>query len=190
MGRKKKDLTNKKIGKLLVINEIGRTRSGGITWKCICDCGNEVNFSSDHLTRKIRPVKSCGCIRKSQKGNNHPQWKGYGEISGGWWRDHVIRSAEGSNLGKSTRRPLELTLTIEEAWGLFLKQDRKCALSGVGIKLSTKSIYNTASVDRIDSSKGYTLDNVQWVHKDVNKMKNVYSQKYFIDMCKKIANKF
>lgn len=41
-------------------------------------------------------------------------------------------------------------------------------------------------LDRIDSSKGYIEGNVQWVHKDVNMMKQNYSQKYFIEMCKKI----
>jgi hypothetical protein len=47
--------------------------------------------------------------------------------------------------------------------------------------------YSTASIDRIDSSKGYEEGNIQWVHKHVNFMKRTYSQDYFIDMCKKIA---
>jgi len=43
----------------------------------------------------------------------------------------------------------------------------------------------TASLDRINSSKGYTLDNVQWVHKTVNIMKQGLSDedfKYWIKM--------
>ena len=46
----------------------------------------------------------------------------------------------------------------------------------------------TASLDRIDSSKGYVIGNVQWVHKDINIMKNKFDNQYFIDMCKKIAS--
>ena len=46
----------------------------------------------------------------------------------------------------------------------------------------------TASLDRIDSSRGYTLDNIQWVHKDLNKMKTNYPNDYFIKMCKYVAN--
>ncbi len=46
----------------------------------------------------------------------------------------------------------------------------------------------TASLDRIDSSKGYTKDNIQWVHKHVNLMKHKFDQKYFVDICKLIAN--
>lgn len=45
----------------------------------------------------------------------------------------------------------------------------------------------TASLDRIDSSKGYVLGNIQWVHKDINKMKLDYDQDYFIDICRRIA---
>jgi hypothetical protein len=45
----------------------------------------------------------------------------------------------------------------------------------------------TASLDRIDSSKGYTIDNVQWVHKTVNLMKRELNQQDFIDICNKIS---
>ena len=84
-----------------------------------------------------------------------------------------------------TRVPVEIT--AKEIWDLFLKQDRKCALSGLPLTISGRSHYNDASVDRIDSSKGYTIDNVQWVHKHINFMKRTYSQDYFIEMCKKVA---
>lgn len=184
-----KDLVGYTTGMLTVLSEAGRNRNGNRVWLCKCECGKNKTYSSSHLTRKESPVKSCGCLIK-RSGSDSPYWKGHGEISKSWWNNHVVRSAEGSNSSKSTRRPLELTLTIEQAWELFLEQDRKCALSGIPLAVSPTAIYNTASVDRIDSGKGYTLDNVQWVHKDVNKMKNVYSQKYFIDMCKKIANRF
>lgn len=33
------------------------------------------------------------------------------------------------------------------------------------------SSLQTASLDRIDSSKGYTIDNVWWIHKQLNWMK-------------------
>ena len=45
----------------------------------------------------------------------------------------------------------------------------------------------TASLDRIDSKKAYTLDNVQWVHKTVNQMKWTLASKEFIEWCKTIA---
>lgn len=56
-----------------------------------------------------------------------------------------------------------------------------CALTGWPISLSYGK--QTASLDRIDSSMGYTEGNIQWVHTMVNMSKNKYTQKDFIDMC-------
>lgn len=74
-------------------------------------------------------------------------------------------------------------------WELFLKQERKCALSKEEIRFPSnyKDKTGTASLDRIDSNLGYVEGNVQWVHKDVNKMKSDFSEEYFICWCKKIA---
>lgn len=46
----------------------------------------------------------------------------------------------------------------------------------------------TASLDRIDSSKGYIEGNVQWVHKRINKMKLDDSDTEFIEWCRLIAD--
>lgn len=91
-------------------------------------------------------------------------------------------------------------LTVEYLWELFLKQNKKCALSGVDISLRKDQhtpINNinhnldyavfTASLDRIDSSKSYEKGNVQWVHRNINIMKNSFSQKYFIEMCNLVS---
>jgi hypothetical protein len=81
-----------------------------------------------------------------------------------------------------------LSLTIEQAWELYQKQEGKCALSGLPIFFpATNKGEFTASLDRIDSSKGYIEGNVQWVHKDINIMKNKFPQDYFIKICKLVA---
>ena len=46
----------------------------------------------------------------------------------------------------------------------------------------------TASLDRIDNTKGYTQDNVQWVHKDINRIKSDLSQEYFLTLCKTVVD--
>ena len=88
------------------------------------------------------------------------------------------------------RKPIELSITKEYVWDLYLKQERKCKLSGVEIKFPTKHKDKsyTVSLDRIDSSKGYIEGNVQWVHKDINMMKRTYNNDYFIEMCRLISN--
>lgn len=81
-------------------------------------------------------------------------------------------------------------VTIEQLWDIFIKQESKCALSGLKIgfhKPGEKYTAQTASVDRIDSNLGYVIDNVRWVHKNINLMKNDLSDKEFIHFCKKVA---
>lgn len=178
---KLKDLSGQKFNMLTVIERASSSRQGSSTWKCMCDCGKEITASSDHLTRKKNPIMGCGCQR-FKRGNGKPQWNGYEGISGGWWFNHVTKERT-----QTSRPKVPVTITKEYAWDLFISQDKKCSLSGVDIVIAGESKYNTASIDRIDSSKGYEEGNIQWVHKHVNFMKRTYSQEYFIEMCKKIA---
>ena len=78
------------------------------------------------------------------------------------------------------------------AWELTLNEmlesyDGKCNLTGWDISMSYGQ--STASLDRIDSYKGYVKGNIQWVHSMVNMCKNKYEQHTFIEMCCAIAMK-
>ena len=75
-------------------------------------------------------------------------------------------------------RSLEWDLSFEDFSLLF---KGKCALTGWDITMNNPKI--TASLDRIDSTKGYKKDNVQWVHVMVNMCKNKYDEKKFVEMC-------
>jgi hypothetical protein len=95
---------------------------------------------------------------------------------------------------RAKNKHIKFNLTIVFLQNLLEQQDYKCALSGLPIILSrtfdpTRKKYTeqTGSLDRIDSKRGYTTDNVQWVHKDVNKMKMDLSQDRFIHICYKIS---
>lgn len=46
---------------------------------------------------------------------------------------------------------------------------------------------SNASIDRIDSNLGYVRNNIQWVLKDINKMKNDFDQSHFIELCSKVS---
>ena len=92
-------------------------------------------------------------------------------------------------------------VTLDYLWNLYEKQQGKCALSGMDIKITGEehepitnkngnintSLDLTASLDRIDSSRGYEIGNLQWLHVRVNFMKNVFNQEEFIQICTKIA---
>jgi hypothetical protein len=73
-------------------------------------------------------------------------------------------------------------LTLED---MIAKYDGKCSLTGWDISMNYDQ--NTASLDRIDSSKGYIKGNIQWVHTMVNMCKNKYNENTFIEMCCAVA---
>jgi len=149
--------------------------------KCLCDCGNTVTTLAMYL--KNGHKKSCGCLRKKMVNKKHPKWMGCGDISGQFWA-----AIKGS---ARRRKPVQIPfeITIDEAWSLYQKQQGRCALSGVRIEFAPKSSKKgTASLDRINSSESYCINNVQWVHKDVNLMKNSLDEDQFIKWCNTISN--
>jgi len=56
----KKDLSDKRFGRLLVIKDTGKRQAKHIIWECKCDCGNIVEVSSTHLIEGV--TQSCGCL--------------------------------------------------------------------------------------------------------------------------------
>lgn len=170
------DLTGQVFGRLQVIERAPTAPSGGTMWFCReIDTGIVKPVYATHLMRGKTKSFSFG----ASKGSNHHQWSGCGDISGNYWNS-VTR--------KAASRQLPLEVTLEYVWNLFLAQDRKCALSGVSLYFGeTGQCPYTASLDRIDSSKGYIVGNVQWVHKHVNLMKNRLEETEFFDFCRKIA---
>jgi hypothetical protein len=91
-------------------------------------------------------------------------------------------------IGAETRG-IEWSLTEEDIWALYVQQDGVCNLSGIPIGWATVGQKHTASLDRIDSAQGYTANNVQLLHKDVNMMKQAFSQDHFVALCASVADK-
>jgi len=79
---------------------------------------------------------------------------------------------------------------IKYVWEVYIRQNRKCALSGLPLDFDKDTDNGMVSLDRINNNKGYVKRNIQLVHKDVNYMKYIYDQKYFIKMCTLVAEKF
>lgn len=86
------------------------------------------------------------------------------------------------------RKEVAFNLTYEQLNELFIKQNRKCALTGLDIWFDSYSSFNTtASLDRLDSTKPYEVGNVQWVHKLVNQIKMDLKNEEFLDLCQIVA---
>lgn len=140
--------------------------------KCKCGLTKKLVNISDMESGRSKCCKKCS------------SFIGYKNLSGVFW-NNIKRGALGRNL--------EFNITIEEAYDLLETQNFLCALTKLPITLHRNYSQGfrkeqTASLDRINSNLGYTLDNIQWVNSNINIMKNNYSQEYFIEMCKLVAN--
>lgn len=146
----------------------------GTYYICKCDCGEETAIR----VNKWKVIKTCG-NRTNHKAEQRRNFKGYKEISLSYWNSIVVGAQN---------RNLKFSIDIQYAWRLFKRQNRRCALTGVPLNLSLNAGHEkTASLDRIDSSKGYIKRNVQWVDKTVNRLKMDLTDEQFINVCKKVA---
>jgi len=183
---KTENIIGKKFGHLEVTDMIREFRpnigdKGKFGYFAICKCHNcgKDGFKTLKSNIKRGSTTSCGCrIDQYKSGEEHAQFTGHKGISGKHW---------GTIQKRSNRRGHLFDLTIEHAWDLYELQDRKCALTRLPIAFATKDTKTTASLDRIDCEIGYCKGNVQWVHKDVNIMRNVFSIDYFIAICKAVV---
>lgn len=183
--RKYKDITNQKFDKLLAIRYIKNDKQGNAIWQCKCDCGKMIEVLGASLRRKGNTV-SCGCYHSHQQ-----RIKCQGRYNGG---KYISGFEYGGIKYSAKRRKIDFNLSILEIENQFEKQNFKCFYSGMILRFDIKNAKGnfirpsgTASVDRIDSSKGYTADNIHIVHKDVNLMKQQLSVDRFLDYIRLIS---
>lgn len=157
-----------KFDRLLVVGR--ETQAGRSVAKCLCDCG-EVVFKRPSLLQQNQ-TNSCGCAPDGK-------WKGVGELSGTF----IYRMKRNAQT-----RGIKFDVFTEDLWALFQSQKGLCALSGSPLVFGRGEEETTASLDRIDSHQGYCAGNLQWIHKDLNKMKWEFPQDHFIEMCKRVAD--
>ena len=192
--RKNIPIIGKIYGNFTVISDETQIKDNKICFNVECSCGKE-QFVRAYFLEIGRQISCRSCSQRRAVYDN----PGRG--------NYLNRKHEGIyNFTKTTytyfkrnalRRNIEWSdeLTIEYLYDLLLKQNKKCALSGLNIDLteSRKSSninfeLMTASIDRIDSKLGYIPNNIQWVHKDINRMKWAFDQNHFINLCKLIIN--
>lgn len=92
-----------------------------------------------------------------------------------------------SSLNRGSRKKLEFKITVEYIDLVFSKQNYKCVYTNQDLRFDIGSKRGNASVDRIDSSKGYIVDNIQIVHKVINNMKQALSHDEFLEWCRRIV---
>lgn len=143
-----------------------QTKKGRKYFFCSASCSSSHNNTGRKLSSKTKNK-----LRETNLGNTY----GYkGEFT--------------YFLNKARNRNKDFDLTEEYLQTLWTG---KCALSGIDIFNSKrqKNILSSASLDRIDSSKGYVKGNVQFVAYGINLAKNSFSDndiKLFIESIRSV----
>lgn len=177
------DLSGKRFGRWVVLDRVKRVAKKGDSWlwNCICDCGNEKTVSSRQLI--VGSSKSCGCLRKEV----YKEPKFNRRI--GTDREATIRKLRKQYERAAAKRCLSWELSniqFEEIIG------RPCSYCGEPPKTMRShrkfgSNVRANGIDRVDSSKGYSLDNCLPSCFDCNHSKSDDSLEDFLAHAKRIA---
>ena len=173
---RRKDLTGKIFGKLTVLNYSHTHKSpsgqGHAMWHVSCDCGIQKVVSGGNL---INGVKSCGCLKK--EGLNK---KPAGEAS--------FNARYGTYRHSAKKRGFEFSLTKDEFKSIVSKPCQYCGQqpSNFHQAANCNGSFVGNGVDRVDSSKGYLMENCVACCEVCNKMKLDYPVGTFLAHVEKI----
>jgi len=137
--------------------------------KLCCTCKESkylFSFSSNKSTKDglQKSCKECVNTRKKNKG------KAYRDSKANDF-DYRLRSLMHAAKARALQKNREFTLTLKQLKELFPK-DGCCPVFGFTLEWNTSGFRETSpSLDRIDSSKGYTKENVQIISWRANRLK-------------------
>lgn len=174
------DFSGQTIGEWRVIRKTNNSRKSGSLWLAEClSCNTNYEVRGDNLRAGM--TKRCADCHASQTRNKYP-------IASDHWRK--IRDG-------ARYRSLEFSITIEEIYELYLAQNKKCALTGDVLCLYSNNVDyrkgsvgrgDYASLDRIDNNLGYSIENIQWVRRDINMLRGSFSISDFIKLSQKVVS--
>lgn len=155
-----------------------------------CNLCNEIKPATDFYGRNkacIKCYNKRGAIYKKNWKKLNPELakersRLYGKISYHRSGEEDIQRRLGRWKSGAKRRGIIWSIEYEDIKDLPLI----CYYSGIELTFK-RGEFNTLSLDRLDSSKGYEKGNVVFSSVTANYMKSELSQEEFISMCKKIA---
>lgn len=149
-------------------------------------CNKDVFYKLSHFKKIANPTCSMECSAKSKsirnKGSNNPRDLGLNDYERIFWdrAKNCKYRADAKNIEYSIDH-IFLRELYEKQQGLCHYTDLPMELKG-----SLKQLDNVFSVDRIDSSKGYTKDNVVLCLNIINRFKGDAKLEYFKSIFKAI----
>jgi len=139
-------------GMLTILEQYNNKKS--IYFTCKCECGKIKDVRKDAIIGPRAETKSCGCYLKEHGNGKRGQYDA---------RGYLLARAR----TRATEKGMEFTITKED----IIIPD-KCPLLGIDIISKAKDRTHSPSLDRKDSTKGYTPDNIWVVSSRANTLKN------------------
>jgi hypothetical protein len=174
----KNDFTNIKIHKLTFIRETSKRSWGSVLWEAICDCGNT------HITVPDGKTKTCGCSRLEAASKIAPKNRKYSpRISSARaiWR--AYNECDFDVFLELTQKPC--FYCGSQPSNSFNLSNGNRDYNFDNQKESGTFIYN--GLDRVDSSKGHTIDNIVPCCIICNRAKNALSLQQFVSHIEKLS---
>ena len=173
--RRPTNIFGETFGRLTVIDiarkvkyDNGKSRSSKVYWNCECSCGNRKEVESTKL--RSGHTRSCGCLRAE-----NPQT---------FYNDIMVSCRNGAKA-----RGLSFELSASEFESLV---KGNCSYCGSGPASQKKRKPGGISVhyngiDRINSSKGYSIGNVATCCANCNRAKWKMNVEEFVSHCERIV---
>lgn len=151
------------------------------------NCGKKVYYKQQQFKNVL--YKSCSrqCAGKLKskynKGNNNPNSLNLTDIEKFFYnkcKDCKYRAKV---------KKLKFNIDYKYLLDIYNKQQGKCFYSGLAMKIKGNKDYNTLSIDRVDSSKGYVKGNVVFCLNSINMLKSNHDLKDIENVFKAIMVK-
>ena len=176
-----KDYSGEKFGMLTVIGDDGtRTNNGQIKWLCLCECGNKTHVVGYKLKKGL--IRSCGCKMKC---NFKPKQKTNEDKE-----KTAISLIKGRYKAGAKRRGYKWEINNESFEKIVKQPCFYCGTNYGSVKNINGYNFQYNGIDRIDSDKGYNLDNVVPCCRWCNQAKSTMSQSDFYNWVQKIHKNF
>lgn len=147
--------------------------------------------SNDHWRWKWNPSRSRGyftCAHRERERDRRDSAKARAKkneqtLTIREYLQNTIHSAK----GRAYRMAREFSITIDDLMRLWDEQNGLCAYTGFPMTHHRGSRMTNASIERIDSTRGYTPDNICLIQTKVNSMKMNTPLGEFIEMAEAIV---
>jgi hypothetical protein len=105
-----------------------------------------------------------------------------------WKEDNIFQSRWLQCKDRAARKGLDFTITAEQLQTLWDDQSGLCFYTGAEMT-QTRNNNHAVSVDRVDSSQGYTPDNIVLCSHAINLMKGSHTTEQFVALCESVVKR-